>query len=138
MLLAILLIAVAILFCTSLGLFLLLRKFQDRAEHQYNNSQFWYGKWRDSEEAFVKLSEQYDALDQGNDEIEENYQQEMLSLYDQIDRVQQSNESWIHIAGELEQIRLDHDSFCLPQLGTDFYPMFDDGDTPLYDALKQG
>lgn len=124
MILVFLLIAVAVLLATCIYLFLRIRKYQYDAEMQYGNSQFWYGKWRESEEGFIKLSKQYDALDQGNDEIEENYQQEILTLHDKYE--EQFNRS------RLFGIELDrllpvvehHNTHCLPTLvmPDGFYP----------------
>lgn len=126
-----LLVAVSVLAASCLYLALLIRKHQDEAEMQYNNSQFWHIKWTEEAEANLKLQSEYNALDQGNTEIEENYQQEMLSLYDQ-------TEHWAQTAMALEEIRLKHDVFCLPQFGDDFYPMSDEEETPVYDSIVKG
>lgn len=99
-------------------------------------SDFWSDKWMDSIGDYVDLSEKYDALETGNDEIEENYQQEILSLYDQLEVIANSAEYWKNIAEELEKIRTEHDFSCLPVLGTDIYPTAEEDDTPLFDVQE--
>lgn len=128
----------ALAFCLCVHLFFQIRKYQDEAEHNSKAGQFWYTKWKDALEENLDLQANYDALDQGSNEIEENYQQELLDEYDKIKSLTGQAEYWSDIAEKLEQIRLDHDTFCLPQLGTDFYPMSEEDDTPVYNSVAQG
>ena len=104
------------------------------SKHQYKNSQFWYEKWKESTKEFVESTLDYIKLEEGSDELETNYQQEILSLHDQLEVIANAAEYWKVIAEELEKIRLDHDVNCLPVLGKDFYPAAEEDDTPLFDS----
>lgn len=103
--------------------------------HAVSTSEFWFEKWRDSEEELVALSENYDALDQGNVEIEENYQQEILDYHDKLVTALNAARYWEKTAEELERIRLDHDYSCLPRVGTDIYPTSEEDESPIHDSL---
>lgn len=117
-------------------------KEQQRANRNDKLQKFWYGKWMAEMEDHVITNAElqiawdaYKALDIGTEEIETNYQQELLTEYEKVETMTNSSAYWCGIAEQLETIRLDHESFCLPILGEDILATDEEEPTPVYDSV---
>lgn len=132
------LILFAVIFLLSLHLW---QAKQDLKAREYV-SDFWYQKWAEEIDASIRIDDlnrqlmadlgtagaNYKALEQGRDEESEAYEMQFLSFSE---RIEQQDNLILH----LEQIRVDHDVFCLPWLGNDFYPNAEDDEAPVYEEL---
>lgn len=121
-------LAMAISIAIALRLAWMLRKARQEIRHETSVKDFWYNKWYKSELEIIQSERRYEALEQGRDEESEAYEQQFLSFQDVLG-------DQTKVIEELEAIRVDHDVFCLPWLGNDFYPNAEDEDEPIYASV---
>lgn len=100
---------------------------------------------------FIRKSK-YKALEQGMDELEENYQQQLLDAYDEIkaweakcklyqarydEKMIELKDRYDELVDLTEKLRL-HDENCLPELGKNYTPLDEDeSSTERQDHVEQ-
>lgn len=88
-----------------------------------NSSAFWFEKWSDEATNNIRLTGEVAALVQGDKELEESYQMQILSYHDRLvaetarfHQAKGETEYWKGKAEELEEIRLRCQLECLPRI----------------------
>lgn len=97
---------------------------------------FWFDRWQGEVNASVQLQKEFDAAEKGISEIEENYQQELLSEYDKVEAAAKQEEYFNRMIEALEAIRQDHEVHCLPRLGFDILDVSEEEPEPIYERTK--
>lgn len=95
-----------------------------RCQRQYENSQFWYGKFMEEKEA-------YKALEQGRDEESDSYEQQFLTFNEILGNQSTAIDSYIEDLHFLVGLVGNHYEHCLPNLA-------DVADRERFEAIKAG
>lgn len=127
-----------IFICTTVILAIVVVVMILKLDRYKNSSEFWSLKWMEEVNTSVQASEDLAALEQGTIEIEENYQQELLDEYDKVESLTKEAAYFAKVANWLEQIRLDHQVYCLPILGEQILETTEDEYHPIYDSVVSG
>lgn len=127
-------LALFIITTVALAIFCVVRELK-HAEMKRSRD-FWFDRWEGEIQDNTQLIEEMTASEQGIKEIEENYQQELLSEYDEVKRLTEVGHYWLNMANKLEEIRVDHDVYCLPNVGDPILDMNEDEPTPIFDSVS--
>jgi hypothetical protein len=127
-------LALFIITTVALAIFCFIRELKH--SEMKESRDFWFDRWEGEIQDNTELIQEMAASEQGIAEIEENYQQELLSEYDKVTDLVGRNAHLHKLVDSLETIRLDHDVHCLPAIGKDFYPNAEDDETPIYDSVQ--
>lgn len=125
----------ALFICTTVTLAIVLVVMLLKLDRYKELSDFWSEKWYQETKDHCETLDISERSEQGVREIEENYQQELLDEYDKVAALDSANQHLHRIVDSLEQMRLNHEVYCLPRLNEDWYPAAEDDEEPVYEQL---